>query len=182
MLIISLFILILIIFNYIRIKDTKYINLNKLKQDFNSLETDLYFKGYKLEMDNPENFIVIKRDNIKMYFGLKWIKTEFDDTISLNKTYEISDLAINSQGKFCEKCYYITFKTNKLSNNEELNNFFDFNYIKIDLSVKKTGFPGIDDGFIESFAIFEKEVMSIIELNNYCNEAKSLERYLAYRY
>lgn len=178
----SIIFVVIISIGIIKKIDSKYINFEKTRQDFEDLKSHLNYKGYEIEINNLENLIVIKRDNIKMYFGSEWIKTEFDYMISLNKKYKITNLVINNKGKFCKKCHYIMFKSYEIATNKELNNFFDFDYTIIDWSPIKTGFPGLDDGFIESFFLFENEVMSIIELDNYCNEAKSLERYLANRY
>ncbi len=170
------------IFNSIKRIDNKYINFQNLKEDFESLKQEIYFKGYDIEMNNLENFIVIKRDNIRMYFNKKWIKTEFDDMMSLNKKYEIKDLIINSNGKLSKQCHHIKFKSYEMEINKELNNYFDFNFINIEFSSIRMGFSGSDNTFSESYVFFKNEIMSDIELNSYCNEAKSLERFLAYKY
>lgn len=181
-LIISLIFGLMFIFNSIKRIDNKYINFQNLKEDFESLKQEIYFKGYDIEMNNLENFIVIKRDNIRMYFNKKWIKTEFDDMMSLNKKYEIKDLIINSNGKLSKQCHHIKFKSYEIETNKELNNYFDFNFINIEFSSIRMGFSGSDNTFSESYVFFKNEIMSDIELNSYCNEAKSLERFLAYKY
>ncbi len=181
-LIISLIFGLMFIFNSIKRIDNKYINFQNLKEDFESLKQEIYFKGYDIEMNNLENFIVIKRDNIRMYFNKKWIKTEFDDMMSLNKKYEIKDLIINSNGKLSKQCHHIKFKSYEIEINKELNNYFDFNFINIEFSSIRMGFSGSDNTFSESYVFFKNEIMSDIELNSYCNEAKSLERFLAYKY
>lgn len=181
-LIISLIFGLMFIFNSIKRINNKYINFQNLKEDFESLKQEIYFKGYDIEMNNLENFIVIKRDNIRMYFNKKWIKTEFDDMMSLNKKYEIKDLIINSNGKLSKKCHHIKFKSYEIETNKELDNYFDFNFINIEFSSIRMGFSGSDNTFSESYVFFKNEIMSDIELNSYCNEAKSLERFLAYKY
>lgn len=181
-LIISLIFGLMFIFNSIKRINNKYINFQNLKEDFESLKQEIYFKGYDIEMNNLENFIVIKRDNIRMYFNKKWIKTEFDDMMSLNKKYEIKDLIINSNGKLSKQCHHIKFKSYEIETNKELNNYFDFNFINIEFSSIRMGFSGSDNTFSESYVFFKNEIMSDIELNSYCNEAKSLERFLAYKY
>lgn len=181
-LIISLIFGLMFIFNSIKRINNKYINFQNLKEDFESLKQEIYFKGYDIEMNNLENFIVIKRDNIRMYFNKKWIKTEFDDMMSLNKKYEIKDLIINSNGKLSKQCHHIKFKSYEIETNKELDNYFDFNFINIEFSSIRMGFSGSDNTFSESYVFFKNEIMSDIELNSYCNEAKSLERFLAYKY
>lgn len=181
-LIISLIFGLMFIFNSIKRINNKYINFQNLKEDFESLKQEIYFKGYDIEMNNLENFIVIKRDNIRMYFNKKWIKTEFDDMMSLNKKYEIKDLIINSNGKLPKQCHHIKFKSYEIETNKELDNYFDFNFINIEFSSIRMGFSGSDNTFSESYVFFKNEIMSDIELNSYCNEAKSLERFLAYKY
>lgn len=181
-LIISLIFGLMFIFNSIKRINNKYINFQNLKEDFESLKQEIYFKGYDIEMNNLENFIVIKRDNIRMYFNKKWIKTEFDDMMSLNKKYEIKDLIINSNGKLSKQCHHIKFKSYEIETNKELDNYFDFNFINIEFSSIRMGFSASDNTFSESYVFFKNEIMSDIELNSYCNEAKSLERFLAYKY
>lgn len=180
---ISIFtLLVVFIISIFKIINNSYINFKKLKKDFENLKQELFLKGYKTEIYNSQNLIVVERDNMKIYFRTKWIKTKFDDTITLSEKYKIKDLVINSNGRFSKHSYYIEFKSCEIDTNRELNNYFDFNFINIERSSIRTGFPSVDDALSESYLLFKNKVMSDIELNNYCNEAKSLERFLAYKY
>ena len=190
---INLFLVILCIFMLGLVVSTYYkvyklstensINFYSLKNNFeeSGLKYILEDKGYD-EVSITDEAILIKRDNTTFYFRENWDKTEFEDKDSLSNNYYIEDLTINANGRFCRDSHYITFVLEDKNKTEfnTLNNFFDFNPYTLSMeNCSKIGIPALDDAFPESYYLFTEEVMSTVELNNYCNEAKFLQKYLA---
>lgn len=184
--IICIFMFGLVILTYYKVyklSTENLINYHKIKNNFEEigLKDTLKDRGYD-EVSITDDGILIKRGNATFYFTTRWEKIEFEDKHSISNQYYIKDLTVNANGRFCKDSHYIKFVSEDKNKSEfnTLNNFFDFNpYILSMENCNILAVPALDDAFPESYGLFTREVMSVLELNSYCNEAKFLQKYLA---